>query len=235
MSWGEVKKINNNMTRTINEQLRDMKYQTLRIITTTTTYKPEKTGLYKIICVGKGGDGAFDYSSSTSYRGRAGGGGGVAIKTMRLSSSSSYSVTVSTTASFAAGSTIITATAGVTAGGGTSGTDGAGGTASGGDYNFSGTTGKREEDEFYAPSPGSVGVWIAGLSNTPAPYIGTLIDAGGSSPLVYCTAFPYGDSILNYGGGGTGAAFYSSSTYRGGHNTTGKPAAVIIIPLELEE
>lgn len=235
MSWGEVFKINSNMKKPINEQLRDMKYQAVRIITTTTTYKPEKTGMYKIICVGKGGDGGYESVSNASFYGLSGGGGGVAIKTMRLSSSTNYSVTVGTTASFAAGSTTITAIAGSPSTSVSSGTVGAGGTASGGDYNFSGTTGRRIAAEFNAPVGGSVGVWIDGLSNTPAPHVGTLIEASGASPLVYCIGYAYGDSILNYGGGGTGAGFYTSSTYRGGYSTAGKPAAVIIIPLEMEE
>ena len=57
MSWGEVGRLNNNFKKPLNEQMRDMQYKPLRIITSTTTYKPEKTGLYKIICVGAGGDG----------------------------------------------------------------------------------------------------------------------------------------------------------------------------------
>ena len=230
MSWGEVYKINNNMKKPLNEQLRDMTYQMGRIVTASTTYTPEKTGLYRIICVGKGGDGTAKSTSSANPRAYAGGGGGVAVKTMRLLSSSSYEITVGSTASFAAGTTILTATSGTASGDG--------GTASGGDYNFSGTEGKTTTSMFAVPAPGSVGVVIMGLTNTPAPATNTLIDTSPSGENeVYCLSFPYGDSVLNYGGGGTGAGFYKSAntTSSGGYSTTGKPAAVIIIPLELEE
>ena len=48
MSWGEVFKINKNMKRALNEQLRDLKFQEVKIITSTGTYTPTKTGLYKV-------------------------------------------------------------------------------------------------------------------------------------------------------------------------------------------
>ena len=228
MSWSEVSKINNNMKRSINEQLRDMKYQAIRVVTSNLTYTPEKTGLYKIICVGKGGNGYYDASSSPTYRATGGGGGGVAVKTMRLSKDKTYQITASSsTASFASDSDIITAT------GGASGTDTSGGSASGGDYNFPGTKGATISTSFQAPRPGSVGVVIADLLRTPASYFGTLVN--GKTNITYTISYEYGDSILNYGGGGTGAGFFVDYTYNGGYSTTGKPAAVIIIPIEMEE
>lgn len=232
MSWAEVYKVNSNMKKSINEQLRDMKYQAMRIITTTSTYTPEKSGWYKIICVGKGGDGAADKTSSpNNYRGAAGGGGGVAIKTMQLSSAVSYNVTVSTTASFAAGSNIITAT------GGGSTTSRTGGTASGGDYNFPGTAGGSTSTEFQCAMPGSVGVELGGLSNTPAPNIGTLVDNMSASATAgtHVISLPFGRCVLEYGGGGNGAAYYSNTANSDTIVTSGRPAAVIIIPLEMEE
>lgn len=232
MSWGEVFKINSNMKKPINEQLRDQKYNPIRVITATGTYTPEKTGTYKVICVGKGGDGAADNSSSpNNYRAAAGGGGGVAVRTMRLSRGTSYSVTVSTTASFADGSTIVTAT------GGGSATSRGGGTASGGDSNYSGTAGGYTSSEFQSTTPGSVGVEISGLSNTPAPVVATLIDTNTASITygTYVVSLPYGRSLLEYGGGGNAAAFYTSSTVHGKITSAGRPAAVIIVPLEMEE
>lgn len=225
MSWAEVFKINSNMKKPLNEQLRDMTLLPIRAITTTMTYTPEKTGIYKVICVGAGGNGGASYSSN-DVGGGSGGGGGVAIKTLKLLSSGSYSVTVGSTASFAYdSSTIITATSGGT---GNSDSGGDGGTASGGDYNFNGTEGDSTGATAQAPAPGSVTALITGLTRTPQPYIGTL---GGTRVI----SFNFGESILDYGGGGTGAGYYNSSSDRAKYSTNGKPAAVIIIPLELEE
>lgn len=227
MSWGEVCKINNNMKKSLNEQMRDMKFQPVRIITETGTYKPEKTGLYKIICVGAGGNGGYKNNSS-NYGGAGGGGGGVAIKTMKLSSSVNYSVTVGTTASFAYSGGAITATSGV-APTETNVATGEGGTASGGDYNFKGTLGgcTGNKVEYIAPKPGSVGVFISGLSQTSHSISHFLNDI--------LVEYPYGDSILGYGGGGSGAGYWTSSSNSGGHSKNGQPAAVIIIPIEMEE
>jgi hypothetical protein len=41
--------------------------------------------------------------------------------------------------------------------------------------------------------------------------------------------------LLGYGGGGTGAGYYNSSSSYGGTAISGLPGAVIIIPLEMEE
>lgn len=224
MSWGEVFKINKNMKRALNEQLRDLKFQPIRIITTTTTYTPEKTGLYKVICVGAGGNGGYSNSVGSVGAG-SGGGGGVAIKTIKLDSDTSYSVTVSATASFAYNSEAITATAG---GYGLSNVAGAGGTASGGDYNYTGESGSNTGTistgtSHVPPATGSVGVFISDLTRSPSPdYADSKI-------------FPYGDSLLNYGGGGTAYGYYNGSGSYGGYASVGKPAAVIIIPIEMEE
>ena len=45
---------------------------------------------------------------------------------------------------------------------------------------------------------------------------------------------PYGDSILGYGGAGGAVFNYVSSSSYSGMAFNGMPAAVIIIPLELE-
>ena len=235
MGWSEVFKINSNLKKPLNKQIQDMKFQPVRVITATGTYTPEKTGLYKIICVGAGGNG---YCGNSSYYGGAsGGGGGVAIKTMTLSSSTNYSVTVNTgTASFAYSGGAITALPGGTP---TSiyitpDAIGVGGTASGGDYNFTGEdgsyTGKNIAD--IAPRPGSVGVFISDLSK-PSYVVGHTFSS--SYTGVPTIEYQYGGSILGYGGGGTGASYYVSSTNRGSHSKSGQPAAVIIVPMELEE
>lgn len=237
MSWGEVYKINNNMKRSINEQLRDLKFQEIKIITSSGTYTPTKTGLYKVICVGAGGNGYCVENSSTAYGSAAGGGGGVAISTLTLSSSVSYTVTVSSTASFVYSDEItLTATSGGV--GVNARVGGSGGTASGGDNNYTGTSGNYTGNmvTFTAPVGGGVSVYISDLSYTPYPIINTLIDTSGSSNKYYTLSFNYGDCLLGYGGGGTGAVRQTSSTSNyPGTITNGRPAAIIIIPLELEE
>ena len=99
MSWGEIYKINNNFKKSFNELLIDSIYNPIRIITQTGTYVPEKTGKYRVICIGAGADSGYDFTSTSCYQG-GGGAGGVAIKDMRLTSGTSYNVTISTTASF---------------------------------------------------------------------------------------------------------------------------------------
>ena len=229
MSWAEVFRINNNVKKTINEQLQDMKYNPIRVITETGTFTPEKTGLYKVICVGAGADGYTKVYSGTRYP-AGGGGGGVAIKNMRLESTVIYDVTVSTTASF---SNILTATAGtkgvaasVASANAWKETSGAvlpiGGTASGGDYNFDGETGAYGIGTNTPFKGGSVGVVITDLTRTHI-----LNDD-------YATLMEFGDSLLNYGGGGPACERYQDSTYRD-FSQPGLPAAIIIIPLEMEE
>lgn len=232
MSWAEVFKINKNMKKALNEQLQDMKFQPVRIITATSTYKPEKTGLYKIICVGAGGNGYYTAVGSGSAHGSAsGGGGGVAIKTMTLLSSTNYSVTIGTTASFAYSGGAISATAGGTptaVGSHHSGVyQAAGGTASGGDYNFTGEKGSYTGGgvEYTTPKPGSVGVAISDLSKV------AFRDAITLNERVI--SLPYGDSIWGYGGGASAIVSWSDGI--DGRIGLGQPAAVIIVPIEMEE
>jgi hypothetical protein len=212
--------VNTKLTQ-MNTQIRDSRFLPMRIITSTTTFKPEKSGLYKIICVGAGGNGDYDGSKTVA----SGGGGGVAIKTLSLSKSSTYNVTVGTTASFSDGTNSITATAGGSADAGDrEGWDG--GTASGGDYNFTGTSGDYEYNESgICPTPGSTGVFLSELSESKA-----------TNLTIMNTTFivPYGNSILGYGGSGNAVYYYASSSSYSAAKTNGMPAAVIIIPLELE-
>lgn len=217
MSWSEVFKINKNMKRALNEQIRDIKCLPMRVFTANGTYTPEKTGLYKVICVGAGATGTVRSNVSPFYV-CGGGGGGVAIKTLRLLSSQSYSITVSTTASF---SNVLSATAGSTGGyNSTIGThNAAGGTASGGDYNFSGETVPYKEGKDNIVNGGSVGVNITELSRN---YVFT----GNSGVRLI-----QGDCLLKYGGGG--AAAYDINNLVS--TAPGFPACVIIIPIEMED
>lgn len=233
MSWSEVYKINNNMKRSINEQLRDLKFQEIKIITSSGTYTPLKTGLYKVICVGAGGNGGYS-KTPTAKGGGAGGGGGVAISTLSLSSSVSYTVTVNGAASFVYNDNI---TLKANAGGDGTTVGGSGGTASGGDNNYAGTRGSYTSDVNVVPQAGGVSVHIPELSYTPAPIFGTLSTFGTSDmPSTYAFSLNYGECLLGYGGGGT-ATSCSASTGSSYSKTSssGRPAAIIIVPLEMEE
>ena len=217
MSWAEVGKINSNMKRSLNDMLRDMMYRPMRIITETGTYTPEKTGIYKVICIGAGGKGGYS-SASNTYGASSGAGGGVAVKNIRLTKNTSYAVTVSSTASFG---TYLTATAGGSASSATSETSG--GTAVGGDYNYTGQSGTPSGYKSdLRPKGGSVGVAFPELHRT-------LHYTYNSNVIL-----EYGDSILAYGGGGSAWGNYSGSTGNG-FGCPGLPAAIIIIPLEMEE
>lgn len=211
MSWGETKKINNNMKRALNEQLQDQKCLPMRVITATGTYTPEKTGLYKVICVGAGAKGTTATNASSIMVVKAGSGGGVAIKNIRLESTSTYNVTVSTTASFG---NIMSAT-----GASSSSSDPIPGTATGGDYNFDGEKGLSGTGKNTYLRGASVGVHITELSRS---YVMMT-----SSNLILTS----GECLLAYGGGGLAAYDINNTT----HTSLGFPAAIIIIPLEMEE
>ena len=220
MSWGEVFKVNNKIKKPINKLLFEKKYFPARLITTTGTYTPEKNGLYRVICVGAGGE-SFYKTSSSNFLLYGGGGGGVAIKDMVLNTSVSYTVTVSTTASF---NGELTATTGLAAQGSytnvTQTPDG--GTAAGGDFNFPGESGQKASGYRVnlLAEGGSVGVVVGELLSHR--FEGT---KGGS--------LPYGDSLLGYGGGASAIVYKNGDSYSN-DTVTGLPAAVIIIPLELE-
>lgn len=200
----------------LHSHIREMTFQPVRVITATGTFKPEKTGTYKVICVGAGA-----MSRKLSNKLTSGGGGGVAIKTLRLVSTTSYNVTVDETASF---SNIMTATASSMAlveSGNIIISNG--GTASGGDFNFSGENGGIISLDSNAHlRGGSVGVTIVGLNRVHEFY---------SSLSEQVTT--NGDCLLNYGGGGgisQGSSTGLTSATSGGHS-----AAIIVIPLEMEE
>jgi hypothetical protein len=214
-----VGNVNTKLTQ-MSTQMRDSRFLPMKIITSTGTYTPEKTGTYKVICVGAGGDGS---TNSSSYQ-ASGGGGGVAIKTLRLLSTTAYNVTVSTTASFAYGNTAITATSGGT-GSARNAVGGTGGTASGGDYNYSGENGEYVTSTKGVPLGGSVGVFISEL---------TIRKSNISSVNSKVVELHYGDSILGYGGGGSASVLQDADNEDVSNPVNGLPAAVIIIPLELE-
>lgn len=219
MSWAEVGKINRNMKKPLNEQLRELNCSKIDVIEETKSYKPRKTGMYRVICVGAGGTGWAGNAGSYDYCAVGGGGGGVAVKDLRLSSSTSYCVTVSTTASF---SNLLTATAGETATKthGSGKTPTTGGTASGGDYNFEGLTGEVVSNYNNSAKGGSVGVAIAELTRS------VVMADNFYSQLIY------GDSLLRYGGGAPAISTSNPIRYDD-FLPAGLPAAVLIMPLEV--
>ena len=222
MSWSEVFKINKNMKRALNEQMRDAIALPMRVITVNTTYTPEKTGLYKVICVGKGGNsGGQDGSYSYDVYAGSGGGGGVAISTLKLLSSQSYNVTANTTASFG---NILTAYAG---GAGAKNVAGSGGGAEGGDFNFSGGSGNKGTSANVSFDGGGVGVAIVGLSRK--------IIVHDSKNDYHNVDVLYGESILSYGAGAPASIYRDANANYYCSSRSGLPAAVIIIPLEMEE
>lgn len=201
----------------IGTQVQGLKCLPIRVITSTTTYTPEKTGLYKVICVGAGGSGYVDARYEDAI---AGGGGGVAIKTINLTSTTAYNVTVGSTASFAYSGGAVTATAGSA---GRYNGAGAGGTASGGDLNYTGVAGDDNAESMVCPRPGSVGVYIAELYRSKSTWV-TLLGAS--------CEIQYGDNLLGYGGSGNAVYNYEDSDVYDGVEVEGLPAAVIIVPLE---
>lgn len=233
MSWSEVYKINSNMKRSLNKQLNDLKFQEIKIITSSGTYTPAKTGLYKVICVGAGGNGSYRAELSSSTVG-AGGGGGVAISNLSLFSNRSYAVTINREATFVYNSEItLNATGGSHS---INGQVGAGGTASGGDNNYTGTAGEKLELKNVVPQAGGVSVYISELSQTPPPIFGSL-ESKESDGGIYVFSLNYGECLLGFGGGGTATSCLRSNASESYNKTSssGRPAAVIIVPLELEE
>lgn len=224
MSWAEVFKINSNMKKPLNEQIRDIKVLPIRIITSSTTYTPEKSGWYKIICVGAGADSYGFIGSSTTSKIYTSGGcaGGVAIKVLKLSKSVSHTVSIGSSASFKYTDGGVEKT--ILAEGGVPGyydlSDGSSpstpGTASGGDYNYTGgqASGSTSKSSAYYQGA-SVGV-----------YLTELIPQDTSR-----NGLKYGNGILCYGGG----ASAQRDTYDSVTTNEGQPSAVIIIPLEMEE
>ena len=240
MRWAEVSKINNNMKRPLNEQIRDNRFMGSYLFTTaydpnnfksvTFTWTVEKAGYYKVIVVGA--PGTTDYASSAC---RIGGAGGVAIKTFSFAKSSTHTIvfekeTNNTYISTVKFDTDLYATAGTRTSGNTSATQGKGGMGYGGDFNYKGedgiwwTTTKKHIGA-------SVGVFIPGLSETvtcnSTHFTSTYAYNTGTTATIQETTVESGSGIFGYG---------ASSGINSEAVLAGKDAGcVLIIPLELEE
>ena len=207
--------VNDNFNKPLNAQMRDLAYNGSYLITSSIDFSPDKSGLYKVICVGRGGD-SDSGGYTSSYHGGA---GGVAIKTMHLNSSETYPIVVASNKS-SFNDTII-ANCGGNGFHDSSGyyKYGEGGTAVGGDFNYTGTSGEVVPDGKGA----DVGVFIPGLMQAPEMVI-VKFSSTSSSNSSYIIRSGYG--ILGYGGG-QGQKGLDSGISEGG--------CVLIIPLELEE
>lgn len=215
MSWVEVKKaINSNFNKPLNEKLIEFAFSQIYVFKDSTTFTPERDGLYKIICIG-----AANTSSNGSSSGAA---GGVAIKSMNLSSSQSYSISIGTDAIF---NNLVFGN-GATSAGSPQNNIGIGGTASGGDFNYTGGNGVYT----YRPTSGvylngaSVGVFIHGLSDRPAFQLT-------NSVMNYNQTLYGGYGILGFGFGEA----YANQYYNGNYEARSPrgAAGIIIIPIDI--
>lgn len=202
--------VNDNFTVPLNRQMRDNRFLPARIIESTQDFVVERSGWYKIICVGAGGDSYL--TVNTKY---TGGAGGVSISTKHLNSGESIQV------SFDNGSVSVpqygmTASVGEDA---KISRGGYGGTASGGDDNYTGQNGKKASDASNNNGAG-VGVYIPELN---IQNIESVTTEDGVETV------GLGFNILGYGRSATIASSYGADeSTRGG-------SACIIIPLEYTE
>lgn len=240
MSWAEIKKsVNSNISKPINEQMREWAFGQSWLFTESSAFVPVKTGLYRIICVGSGCESSSINNGDTSnpkILTLSGGAGGVAIKTMRLNSGTSYSVSlnaakVSVNSGWSEYKTDAVFNNMVKAYGSTPykvNTSGkvtsvsTGGTAEGGDFNYTGESGK-EVSHVSNVRGASVGVYICGLSGR------EMVSAYESEKMQTLVS---GMGICGFGFGG-GVSAYSARTEA--ILQVSGAACVIVQPIEMEE
>ena len=134
MSWAEIKRAVNSSLGTssfkpLNEYIKDVlineNFGGATIITESQTWTANKSGVYKVICVGEGGT-ATDTSS--------GGSGGVVVEKVLANQGDSYNIVIDGDARF--GSLCIATRAQGASGGGGSNGFGGGGTGGAGGFRF---------------------------------------------------------------------------------------------------
>lgn len=204
--------VNDNFDKPLNHQLREMKFLGSYLFTSGSSFRPNKSGWYKIIVVGGGGDSRV---VSQYDRCEIGASGGVVISTRKLSPSVSYSIVVTTINSIFTynESDIMKATRG------SNYASGIGGTAEGGDYQYNGLNG-------FSQTRGNtegqnVGVYIPGISEKAISVGGDVTDGMATVNSGY--------GILGYGASPGASA---NPTVVGTSRDTG---CVLIVPLELEQ
>ena len=209
--------VNNNFEKPLNEQVRDLKYFGSYLFVNDTSFSPDKSGWYKIICVGKGGA-----TQIGSEGGNYGGSGGVAISTLNLISTESYKITISTHQHNASSfDEKIFAYGG---GDGSYSGNGVGGVASGGQFNYNGLSGSSATSSAGA----DVGVFIPELMKNKE-----LITSSTLTGQTYSSthSISSGFGILGYGGGQGGRKLSQYNSILSPIST----GCVLIIPLELTE
>lgn len=217
--------VNSNFTKPLNEQARELAYAGSYLFVSSRSFIPDKTGWYKVIVVGAGGESdSHNPSNGTNYL-ATGGSGGVSISTVHLKSSETYSIEVeSTQSSF---NNIMIATAG-TAGiayPSSSRDAGDGGIASGGDFNYSGLSGNITSFNYYdlrGLAGSDVGVYIPELMRRET----IAVSYTNSNDQINTGQLYSGYGILGYGAS-NGEGYANVTPIKGG--------CVLIIPLEFEE
>lgn len=226
MSIGELTMlVNDNFDKPLNQQIRDMKYLPSYLFTSSRSFSVSKTGWYKVIVVGAGGENFIYWNGSvqTIY---TGGSGGVAVSTLYLDKNNLCEIEVHTdgfnTATgyykFLYEDNDLRAYNGETAVDRYTDVPGKGGTASGGDFNYNGLDGSTYRTNAIGTD---VGVFIPELMK-----VKTTIMCSDNTAVTAVS----GNGILGYGCG--------SGTYAVKTNSVSTPKAsgcVLIIPLELTE
>ena len=215
--------VNDNFTVPLNKQMRDNRFLPARIIESSQDFVVERSGWYKIICVGAGGEGEF--RSNVQER-RSGGAGGVAISAKLLNKDDVIPISISQ------GTTTIQSFGMIAEKGGdaTSTKSGSGGNAYGGDENYAGLDGKPA-NEYNNNNGAGVGVYIPELSfrnlTQTVHYDESYnYNAVNATLTIAPSILGYGHSSTQYSGDSPSSSYLES--YSG-------PAACIIIPLEYTE
>lgn len=236
MSWAEVYKINNNFSKSLNEQMRENRFMGAYLFTSSATWTVPQNGWYKVVCVGKPGTTSSSFSSSnvSNFNVNIGGAGGVAIKNYEFTKNANYPITINGAQS----------TFNVTLIANAGNSNGTGGTASGGDYNYQGTSGGSEttyvNSSHVAEFNGAdVGIYIPeicfSVSKQGHCSYAEMPQTASSSGYLYTADFEAssGIGILGYGassGFAAGNVGYSYCSVYAGKDS----GCVLIIPLELK-
>lgn len=211
--------VNDNFTKPLNQQIRDYSLMPMWLFTASTTFTPTKTGIYRIICVGAGGQGGSTISGGSGNKG-GGGAGGIVIGIKSLNKDTSYNITVSNNASFG---NLMTAYAGGNATYSREVIPGTGGSGSGDDCTIypgnNGSTYKGGDVGIF--SLGMVGFGGAGYSDSRSSGQGGGgggFGGGGGGRYFYTGTgtSPKGGNGGNGFGGGRGASSNTPATTGGG-------------------
>ena len=208
--------VNNNFKKPLNEQIMDYSLIPARLFTTTGTFTPSVTGLYRIICIGAGGNGGNAITGGSGNK-KGGGAGGVVIGIKRLTQNTVYNVTIGNNASFG---NLMTATAGGDASiVNSAAVPGTGGSGSGDDCQiYDGNDGTNDGGDVGVFSLGMIGIGGAGFASTGQGGGGGGFGGGGGGRYFYTgsgTTPKGGNGGIGFGGG-RGADLETANTLGGG-------------------